>query len=434
VNVALREPNLRLKFPHLHAGQEAIYQNLGMRNILRCGRRFGKSTFLELTFGRCAVDGQLVGWFCPSYKLVTPTFNRLVKLLGPMISRVNRVESIIETTTGGALEFWTLDNEDAGRSRFYHHAVLDEASLVKKGLKDTVEQAIMPTLLDYDGTITVAGTPKGIDPENYFYYVSQNKEELGFVEFHQPTASNPLLSRKAVSELPDKYPPLVYQQEYLAEFVDWSGDAFFSSDRLLVDGKGVAYPTKCDFVLAIIDSATKTGKENDGTSVAFYAYSEHNYDFSPPLVLLDWDLTQIEGRLLETWLPSIFRRLEELSGLCGARQGSAGAFIEDKASGMVLLQQCANNNWPATAIDSKLTAMGKVERAIDVSGYVWQNKVKFSAYAFDKNDVSYKGIMKNHMWSQVVGFRVGVKEATDDDCLDTFCYGIALTLGNRLGF
>jgi hypothetical protein len=29
--------------------------------------------------------------------------------------------------------------------------------------------------------------------------------------------------------------PLVYAQEYLAEFVDWSGVAFFSREKLLAD-------------------------------------------------------------------------------------------------------------------------------------------------------------------------------------------------------
>ena len=36
--------------------------------------------------------------------------------------------------------------------------------------------------------------------------------------------------------------PLVYAQEYLAEFVDWSGVAFFSREKLLVDNQPLPLP------------------------------------------------------------------------------------------------------------------------------------------------------------------------------------------------
>jgi len=76
-------------------------------------------------------------------------------------------------------------------------------------------------------------------------------------------------------------------------------------------------------------------------------------------MILDWDIVQIEGALLETWLPIVFRRLGELAQQCGARMGSLGALIEDKNSGTILLQQALRRGMPAQAIDSKLTAMGK---------------------------------------------------------------------------
>jgi hypothetical protein len=43
---------------------------------------------------------------------------------------------------------------------------------------------------------------------------------------------------------------LVYQQKYLAEFVDWAAVAFFARDKLLDQGKPVPYPRHCDAVFA----------------------------------------------------------------------------------------------------------------------------------------------------------------------------------------
>ena len=153
-----------------------------------------------------------------------------------------------------------------------------------------------------------------------------------------------------------------------------------------------------------------------------------------PLLILDWDITQIEGAMLETWLPGVFERLEELARQCGARYGALGAWIEDKNSGTILLQQAARRNWTAHPIESKLTAMGKDERAISVSGYVYRGNVKYTDYAFNKVS-TYKRRSKNHMVDQIESFRMGDKDSKrEDDLLDTFCYGIALSLGDNKGF
>jgi len=274
----------------------------------------------------------------------------------------------------------------------------------------------------------MAGTPKGIDQDNYFYEACTNPAE-GWFECHAPTSSNPHLDPDVVAKLVNEYPPLVYQQEYLAEFVDWRGSAFFSEDSLLEDGAPVDYPTKCDQVFAIIDTALKDNLEHDGTAVTYYARNKH---FGTPLVILDWEVLQIEGSLLNDWLPSVFMRLEQLAEQTGSRQGSLGAWIEDKASGIVLLQQAARAGKPAFPIDGALTAMGKEGRALSVSGYVHQGKVKVSRYAYDKT-VNYKGQTRNHLISQVCSFRMGQKDG-ERDLFDTFCYGVAISLGDSDGY
>ena len=133
-------------------------------------------------------------------------------------------------------------------------------------------------------------------------------------------------------------------------------------------------------------------------------------------------------------MPSVFERLEELAKVARARLGSAGAFIEDRNSGTILLQQALRRDLPAQAIESKLTAMGKDERAISVSGYVHRGMVKYTDRAFNKT-VSYKRRTLNHLLDQVESFRIGdSKSSREDDLLDTFCYGIAIALGDSEGF
>jgi hypothetical protein len=233
-------------------------------------------------------------------------------------------------------------------------------------------------------------------------------------------------------DLKEDNDPLVYAQEYLAEFVDWSGAAFFSRENLLDQGQPVPHPRNCNAVFAVIDTASKTGTDNDATAVTFFALDQHYSRV--PLSILDWDIAQIEGAVLETWLPTVFSRLEELARTCRARRGSVGAFIEDKSSGTVLLQQARRRGLLAQTIDSRLTAMGKVERAISVSGYVHRGLVKYAEHSFNKTTI-YKRSSRNHLLDQVESFRIGDKQSDrEDDLLDTFCYGIALALGDSEGF
>jgi hypothetical protein len=158
------------------------------------------------------------------------------------------------------------------------------------------------------------------------------------------------------------------------------GVAFFSREKLVVDNQPLPFPARCDAVFAVIDTASKTGTDNDAT-VTFFAYDTLA---KISLFILDWDVAQIEGAMLETWLPQVSVRLEELARLCHARRGSIGAFIEDKNSGTILLQQALRRQMLARAIDSKLTAMGKDERAISVSGYMHRELVKYTDRTLEK--------------------------------------------------
>ena len=66
--------------------------------------------------------------------------------------------------------------------------------------------------------------------------------------------------------------------------------------------------------------------------------------------------------------------------------------------------------------------------------HVHQAKVKYTADAFNKTAM-YKQKSRNHLVGQIESFRIGDKEGKrEDDLLDTFCYGVALALGNSKGF
>lgn len=395
---------------------------------------WGKTEYLKTIAADAAAKGRNVFWGAPDYKIQAEAFSEVADILNPIKRASSKVEGVIRTVTDGRIDFWSLENERAGRSRKYHLAIIDEGAFTKPNMADIFRRAIRPSLLDYKGSCVVVSTPNGDSPSNFFYRVCNDalfdeKDRLGFTEYHSPTWTNPHLPADEIELLRASNHPLVFRQEYEAEFVDFSGTAFFSVENLLVDGRPIQLPLHVDCVFATIDTAVKTGRENDGTGVCFWAKSNL---VGHPLTLLDWDIVQIEGALLETWLPTVFQLLEHYAVLCKARGGSIGAFIEDKASGSILLQQAARRGWPATPIESGLTAVGKDERAISVSGYVYQGKVKMTEHAYNKT-VNHKGQERNHFITQFCGYRIGVKDQMDD-LLDAGCYGIAIALGNSDGY
>jgi hypothetical protein len=64
--------------------------------------------------------------------------------------------------------------------------------------------------------------------------------------------------------------------------------------------------------------------------------------------------------------------------------------------------------------------MGKDERAISVSGYVYRGNVKYTDHEFDKTAI-YKRKSRNHLADQVESFRVGDKDGKREDDLLAAC-------------
>lgn len=457
----------RVRLPTLHPGQVRAFRTKapserqigldarfaenagGKRKAIRCGRRWGKTDYLKTWLGDGALKGFPCALFAPDYKRMSEVYAELAVMLEPVTpgrGGANKSDGVIRLTTGGRVDFWTLEDESAGRSRKYKRVGLDESAFTKPNMMDIWKKSIEPTLLDYRGDCVTASNTNGIDPENFLWQVC-NQPEHGFIEVHEPSWNNPFvpgrrpgasdeeneLDRIAFyAELRRKTPPLVVAQEYEAEFVDWSGVAFFSLDKWLDGGKPVPMPTHCDRVFAVIDSAVKTGSDNDGTGVIYVARNQYS---GTPLVILDYEIVQIEGALLDTWLTGVFKNLEHYARICGAREGVRGAWIEDKSSGMVLLQQAKKRHLNVHPIGGAWMQLGKDERALSVSAYHYQGLAKITGPAHDKT-VVYKGTSRNHLESQVSGFRMGDKDAAKraDDLLDCYVHALALTLGDNKQF
>ena len=418
--------------PTLHKGQQEAFWTPGRNKVIRCGRRWGKSVFGGVWVADGAAKGMRCGWFTPDYRIMKEAWREVKSILDPIILRSSETDKIMETVTGGIIEFWTLENDLAGRSRKYHRIVLDEIAFAKQNVEQIWEMSIAPTLLDFRGRALALSTPNGDNEENFFWRMCHDPK-LGFVEYHAPSWTNPHLPSDEIERLRRDKPPLIFQQEYAAEFIDWKSSSYFKLEDMLETGRPVENPEKPDGIFAVLDTTAKGGDGNDGTAVIIYAFQREPRESK--CWVLDWDIVEIEAGLLDQWVPAIFQRCEEYAKLTGALYGFRGVFVEDKAAGIVLLQQGKRRGWPVIPIDSKLTSLGKDARAMNASGYIHLGKVKITQHAYDKTCV-FKQKSKNHFLTQVFGFRLNDPDAArrEDDLLDCLTYGAALAFGNNEGF
>lgn len=210
--------------------------------VVSAGRRFGKTMLSCLWLGMMPGgamgngkprSGLPVAFFSPTYKLLLDVWSGMERTLAPVTRKANKTEMRIELITGGVVDFWTLEDPDAGRGRKYARIVLDEAAHARH-LKDAWERAIAPTLTDYKGEAWFISTPNGL---NYFHELFQrghDAEQPDWASFHMPTTTNPHIPHDEVARYRLELPELVFRQEYLAEFITFG--AGLVKPEHIVDG------------------------------------------------------------------------------------------------------------------------------------------------------------------------------------------------------
>lgn len=174
---------------------------------------------------RPALEGFPVAYFAPSYKLLGEAWRSAKATTAPVTRTANGSDHRIELLTGGAIEMWTMEDENAGRSRKYKRVVVDEGGLVHD-LGARWNDAIRPTLADYAGDGWVLGTPNGM---NYFWQMygwGQDPLVTDWASWQMPTSVNPLIAAAEIEDMRRTLPEDVYRQEVEAQFIRHEGAVF----------------------------------------------------------------------------------------------------------------------------------------------------------------------------------------------------------------
>lgn len=236
---------------------------------MACGRRFGKSILGINRLVGPALTGSPVAWFSPTYKMLEDIWRDLRDTLQPVTVRRSEQQHRIELLGGGLIDMWSMEAPDSVRGRHYRRVVLDEAAMVGD-LENTWQAAIRATLTDLRGDAWWLSTPRGM---NFFwrcYERGLDAEQPDWACWQMPTTANPYIAAAEVDEARGSLPERVFQQEYLAAFLEDAGGVFRGVTKAVDAGRtghepaaaGVTYTLGVDLarvadftVLAVVDNA-----------------------------------------------------------------------------------------------------------------------------------------------------------------------------------
>ena len=234
--------SIKIQINNEHSGQLKVLSEAKRFNVLDCGRRWGKSALAVNLLSESALDGHPVAYFAPFYSLLSGTFKELYSVLNTVTTRKHD-NQFIELATGGSIEFWSLENPIAGRSRKYKVAIIDEAAF-NRNLWQSWTEAIRPTLTDLKGSAWFMSTPKG---KNDFYklWMRGQTGEPDWMSWQMPTVTNPHIDATEIEAARRDLPELAFAQEYLAEFNDNVANPFGLDKIRMCTGQMSNEPSVC---------------------------------------------------------------------------------------------------------------------------------------------------------------------------------------------
>lgn len=322
-------PTIQIELPELHPKQEQVFINKKRFNVLRCGRRWGKTVVASDVLINTALDGYPAGYFTPVYKTLEEVWNECVKVLAPVTIKKNSQLKYIKIIGGGQIDFWSLKDGDAPRGRKYKEIVVDEAAYIP-GLIDRFNKVLRPFLTDYRGGAWFMSSPNG---ENDFKTLDEKSiRNDNWASFHFKTEDNPYISKEELTEIKNEFPADVYDQEYAAEYVNFNGKNFiqYFSEEENVRG-GLVADINLDLFEAYDFNIANTVLIIQNTPDSILVLKEYHADL--------FDLETLETQI-ELDFPGFFSRIN------GDASGNAGsALTKGNESAYTIIKQKRKFRW-----------------------------------------------------------------------------------------
>jgi len=264
----------KIKIPRPHDKQKLVIESPAKYKFVRAGRRFGKTTLYQNWFVPALLKGLPCALISMSYKDMLQVWRDFENLLTPIIKNKSKSDFRMELMTGGILDFYSGNAIDSIRGKKYAKVGIDEAAQVRDLLHYLVN-AILPTMIDFDGELLITSTPLGYN--DYRKLEEQIANDSAWEVFHFTSFDNPHIDKAVIEQLMKQMTIKAVQQEIQAQYLDNSDAALWQFENI-ADNRVNEAPQLRRIVVAI-DPAVTSNKHSDETGIVTVGIDRDNHGF-----------------------------------------------------------------------------------------------------------------------------------------------------------
>ena len=226
------------------------------------GRQFGKSLMginLALYWAINNNNSKIL-WVSPVYSQASKVQKEIIQAIGGtnIVKSANYSSNEIELKNGSIILFRSAERYDNIRGLTCDYGIIDEAAFCKD---EAWTEAIKPVFLVKGKKILFISTPKG---KNWFYNLfalGKSADHPNYQSFTGSSYDTPFIEKEEIEDASRTLPPKVFEQEYLAKFIDGGGEVFQNLDK----NKFQQYPKPIGKIYMGCD----LGKQEDSTVATF---------------------------------------------------------------------------------------------------------------------------------------------------------------------
>jgi PBSX family phage terminase large subunit len=215
-----------------HEKQRLIHNSINSEPykyyILNIGRQFGKTMLgiNQMLYWAINHKGCNIAWVTPIYKQSKKVFDEMEAVTKSSgLFEFNRSDLTI-SGFGSKIQFFSGERPDNIRGNTFDYLIIDETAFTRAELWSEVLSA---TVLVKGKKVIFISTPKG---KNHFYKLSlQPNYDNRYKYFHFTSFDNPMIDKEDLEERRRSLPAHIFEQEYLAKFIDNASGLFKNVDQ-----------------------------------------------------------------------------------------------------------------------------------------------------------------------------------------------------------
>lgn len=212
-----------------HPKQEKILESSARFNVIRAGRRSGKSTLEveKMVFKAANVAGRRIFYVAPTQKQARAIIWELLKKRLGGVGELNesRLEVVVPAIGGSSrIAVFGFEARENFRGQPAHHITFDETDSMRDFFIGW-QEIFRPALIDTGGTADFIGTPKKENP-NLRRLEKLAETDPHWRAFHFTSWDNPTIPRTELEKAKQEMDADTYRQEILAEYVENAGALF----------------------------------------------------------------------------------------------------------------------------------------------------------------------------------------------------------------